>query len=69
MKCPSCGGAELVFMVKDVPYTFQGNTVEIEVKGEHCPQCGEVVLNADESDEYRVKMRKARDEIMSKFAI
>ncbi|GKW27542.1 type II toxin-antitoxin system MqsA family antitoxin [Pectobacterium brasiliense] len=66
MKCPSCGGAELVSMVKGVPYTFREHTVEIEIKGDHCPECGETVLNSEESDEFRIKIRKIRDEIIAK---
>ncbi|WP_419721154.1 type II toxin-antitoxin system MqsA family antitoxin [Pectobacterium brasiliense] len=66
MKCPSCGGAGLVSMVKGVPYTFREHTVEIEIQGDHCPECGEAVLNKEESEAFRAKIRKARDEIILK---
>jgi endogenous inhibitor of DNA gyrase (YacG/DUF329 family) len=46
-----------------------GHTVEIEIKGNHCPECGETVLNNEESDEFLVKIRKVRDEITSKHIL
>lgn len=50
MKCPACGMAELAYGVRDIPYTRRGETVIIPaVSGEHCPRCGEAVLNAAES--------------------
>ncbi|MEL7631735.1 type II TA system antitoxin MqsA family protein [Pectobacterium aroidearum] len=57
MKCPQCGGAELVKGLKNVPYTWQGNdTVLKDIMGLHCPDCGEVVLNKEESAALRVKI-------------
>ena len=50
MKCPSCGGAKLVRDTRDMPYTYKGEpTVIAGVKGDYCPTCGEVVLDAAES--------------------
>ncbi|MDF3887097.1 type II toxin-antitoxin system MqsA family antitoxin [Cupriavidus basilensis] len=51
MKCPNCGGAELVDGVRDVPYVYRGESTEIPaVRGQFCPACGEAVLDPDESD-------------------
>ncbi|RWA46508.1 antitoxin [Cupriavidus sp. UYMSc13B] len=45
MKCPECGGAELVDELRDVPYTYRGETTVIrDVRGEWCPKCGEGVM-------------------------
>jgi HTH-type transcriptional regulator/antitoxin MqsA len=45
MKCPECGGAELVDEVRDVPYTYRGETTVIRgVRGDWCPKCGEGVM-------------------------
>ncbi|CAG9182142.1 type II toxin-antitoxin system MqsA family antitoxin [Cupriavidus pinatubonensis] len=45
MKCPECGGAELVNEVRDVPYTYRGESTVIRgVRGDWCPQCGEGVM-------------------------
>ena len=45
MKCPECGGAELVDEVRDVPYTYRGETTVIRgVRGDWCPRCGEGVM-------------------------
>nr|WP_115707840.1 type II toxin-antitoxin system MqsA family antitoxin [Cupriavidus taiwanensis] len=45
MKCPECGGAELVDGLRDVPYTYRGETTVIrDVRGDWCPRCGEGVM-------------------------
>ena len=50
MKCPVCGGAELVHDTRDIPYTYKGESTTIpEVSGEFCPACGEAVLERKES--------------------
>lgn len=50
MKCPNCGAAELVRDTRDLPYTYKGETTTIpDVVGDHCPACGESVLDASES--------------------
>jgi HTH-type transcriptional regulator/antitoxin MqsA len=48
MKCPECGGAELVAGMRDMPYTYRGETTVIpDVPGQWCPKCGEGVLPRD----------------------
>lgn len=48
MKCPECGGAELVAAMRDMPYTYRGETTVIpNVPGQWCPKCGEGVLPRD----------------------
>lgn len=50
MKCPNCGAVKLVSDVRDMPYTYKGETTVIpEVKGKYCPACGEAVLGMSES--------------------
>jgi HTH-type transcriptional regulator/antitoxin MqsA len=50
MKCPVCGGAELLRDTRDIPYTYKGESTTIpEVSGEFCPACGEAVLDRKES--------------------
>lgn len=45
MKCPECGGAELVNELRDVPYTYRGESTVIRgVRGDWCPRCGEGVM-------------------------
>lgn len=50
MKCPVCGGAELVSGVKFIPYTYKGRTVTIKSHGDVCPACGEIILPLEECD-------------------
>ncbi len=50
MRCPVCGAADLAQQVRDVTYTYKGETTTIPaVVGDECPACGERLLNADES--------------------
>lgn len=50
MKCPVCGGAELVHDTRDIPYTYKGENMTIfNVSGEFCPACAESLLDAPTS--------------------
>jgi HTH-type transcriptional regulator / antitoxin MqsA len=50
MKCPVCGGAELVQDTRDLPYLYKGKTTVIAmVHGEFCPACDEAILTVEES--------------------
>nr|VFK16578.1 MAG: YgiT-type zinc finger domain-containing protein [Candidatus Kentron sp. LFY] len=50
MKCPACGLAELAHGARDIPYIREGETMIIpDLVGEHCPICGEAVLDVEES--------------------
>jgi HTH-type transcriptional regulator/antitoxin MqsA len=58
MKCSVCGGAELEFGVKNVPYSFRGHKTQIGAEGEYCPHCGEVVMGRDQSMAYLAKLKE-----------
>ena len=50
MRCPICGGAELIHDTRDLPYTYKGEqTVLPAIEGDFCPACGEVILDRDNS--------------------
>ena len=50
MKCPVCGGAELVHDTRDLSYTYKGETTTIPaVTGDFCPACGEAICDMTES--------------------
>ncbi len=50
MKCPNCDTAELVHDIRDLPYTYIGETIAVPmVEGDFCPACGEAVLDTAES--------------------
>lgn len=58
MKCPVCGAAELTHDIRDLPYTYKGETTTITaVTGDFCPACTESVLDAVESDREMREMR------------
>ncbi len=51
MKCPVCGGAELVAQAQDMPYRYNGqSTVIRDVCDDYCPVCGEAVLSMAEAE-------------------
>jgi HTH-type transcriptional regulator / antitoxin MqsA len=57
MKCPCCGMAELVKDIRDLPYTYKGESTVIPgVEGDFCSACGECVLDAKESARVSVAM-------------
>ena len=50
MKCPTCGAADLITDTRAMPYSYKGETTQIEaVTGDYCPACDEVLLTAQES--------------------
>ncbi|MBI3774461.1 MAG: type II toxin-antitoxin system MqsA family antitoxin [Gammaproteobacteria bacterium] len=50
MKCPVCGGAELVHDTRDMPYTYKDKSTTLPaVTGDYCPACDEVILDMYES--------------------
>jgi len=47
MKCPVCGGAELIHDARDLPHSYRDETTLIPaVAGDWCPACGDCVLDA-----------------------
>lgn len=50
MKCPTCGGAELVHDTRDMAYSYKGEATTIPaVTADWCPACGESVTDAAET--------------------
>ena len=53
MKCPSCGATELIHDTRGQPNINRGEQTAItDVTGDHCPACGEVVLDREQGDRY-----------------
>lgn len=64
MKCPVCGGAELIHDTRDIPYVYKGETVTIPaVEGDFCPACGEVILARESGDRYSEMIGLAQQQI------
>ena len=69
IKCPTCGAAELVHDVRDLPYTYKGKTTIIPmVSGDYCPACGEIVSDMDESERVMNAMREFNRKINEQIA-
>jgi HTH-type transcriptional regulator/antitoxin MqsA len=66
MKCPVCGAAELVHDIRDMPYTYKGETtIIVAVTGDFCPACTESVLEETESDRVMREMRAFSKQVNS----
>ena len=51
MKCPVCGAAELVHDIRDLPYTYKGETTVIPaVTADFCPACDESITDMAETE-------------------
>ena len=58
MKCPNCGAADLAHDMRDLPFTYKGETSVIaQVTGDYCPACGEGVFDADVSRRVSAEMK------------
>ena len=50
MQCPVCSKSKLIRETRDLPYTYKGESTTIpKVKGDYCPACGKIILDAAES--------------------
>jgi HTH-type transcriptional regulator/antitoxin MqsA len=59
MKCPVCGGADLIHDTRDLSYVYKGETTVIAgVTGDFCPACAESILDATQSDRVMREMRQ-----------
>lgn len=68
MKCPACGGAELVHGTRDMPYTYKGQATTIAaVSGDFCPACGEAVLDTAGSDRVGAAMMAFQREVNASY--
>ncbi len=66
MKCPACFKQELVPDTRDIDYSYRGETTQIpDVKGEFCPSCGEIILDAKESSRVSSTMNEFNKQVNS----
>ena len=58
MKCPVCGAAELVHDIRDLPYTYKGeSTVIPAVTADFCPACDESITDMAETERVMREMQ------------
>jgi HTH-type transcriptional regulator/antitoxin MqsA len=68
MKCPVCGGAELIHDTRDLTYTYKGHTTTVpNITGDFCPACGESVLERESGDEYAFAIRDFQAEVNASY--
>lgn len=64
MKCPVCGGAELIHDTRDIPWVYKGQQILLSaITGDYCPCCGEIILNEEQSNRYARAIREAKKAI------
>ena len=64
MKCPVCGGAELVHDTRSLPFTYKGQTTEIaDVTADWCDACGESLTGPAESERVMRAMNEFRQQV------
>ncbi|MGN0926618.1 type II TA system antitoxin MqsA family protein [Ectopseudomonas mendocina] len=64
MKCPVCGGAELVHDTRDMPFTYKGQTIQITaVTADWCDACGESLTGPAESERVMRTMNEFRQQV------
>jgi HTH-type transcriptional regulator/antitoxin MqsA len=64
MKCPFCGKAELNFVIRDMPFAYQGASTMIpDVKGQFCDACGELIMSREETDRVGAAMKAFQGEV------
>ena len=64
MICPTCSTAEMTAATRDVPYRYKGReTVVRAVSGVFCPNCGESVTDAKESEAAMKQMLAFKREV------
>lgn len=64
MKCPTCGNADLVNCVRDLPYSYKSHDTIIKgVKGDHCSACDEFLTAYDESERVSNEMLALNREV------
>ncbi|MBP3981285.1 type II toxin-antitoxin system MqsA family antitoxin [Acidovorax sp. JG5] len=56
MKCPVCGGAELIRDTRAI----DAKGVQVVVTGDFCPSCGECILDHENGDRYGAVLKQAR---------
>lgn len=64
MKCPVCGGAEVVRDTRDIPYVYRGESTTLpSVRGDFCPACGEAILEKRESERVSALMMEFNKQV------
>ncbi len=64
MKCPVCGGAELVHDTRDMSFTYKGQTTQITaVTADWCDACGESLTGPAESERVMRTMTEFRQQV------
>ncbi|MFK3772768.1 type II toxin-antitoxin system MqsA family antitoxin [Pseudomonas sp. NPDC089406] len=64
MKCPICGAAELVREVRDMPYSYKGESMVIaQVDAEYCPACDEAIMTIPVAGRVNAEMRAFNQQV------
>ena len=68
MKCPVCGAAELVHDIRDLPYTYKGETTVIPaVTADFCPACDESITDMLETERVMREMQAFNKQVNAAY--
>lgn len=70
MKCPACGGVELLHETRDIPYCYKGECTTIpQISGDFCPVCGEAVLDLEDGERYSTLIAQFHNQVRDRLGI
>lgn len=48
-----------------IHYAFRGHKTHIEAEGDHCPACGEVIMDREQSNAYQARVKAFKAQIIA----
>ncbi|WP_026354291.1 type II TA system antitoxin MqsA family protein [Massilia niastensis] len=64
MKCPICGESPLVHAIRDLPYSYRGQSTTIpDVSGDYCRDCKEFIFTHEAGSRYGKLIQAFRKQV------
>ena len=68
MKCPTCGGAELMHEIRNIEYIYKGEKTLIPaIEGDYCSVCGEGIHSMEASEKLMQAISEFQKQVNSTF--
>lgn len=66
MKCPICGGTDMISSTtRETPYIYKGQTTTLDVHGDWCPDCDEMILSDENAAHMESQMTEFQRQVNS----
>lgn len=70
MRCPVCGGADLVHETRDLVYSYKGQTTTVPaIEGDFCPACEEAIFDRLNGDRYGEAIRNFQRQVNEEIGV